>query len=65
MTSIIQGNHDLKKILVAPRIFLKSIFFLIPNIRNTFKKLLISHRFAKRTFERKKCHISNDFDFIF
>ena len=48
---VIQTNLDLRKILVAAKIFLKSRFFPISNIRNNLKKLLLSHRFAKSTFE--------------
>ena len=40
--------------LVTPKIFLKSRFFLISNRKNALKKLLIRHRFAKWTSETMK-----------
>jgi hypothetical protein len=51
----IQTSLDLRKILVAAKIFLKSRFFLISNMRNNLKKILISLiDFAKLTFEGMK-----------
>ena len=43
---MVQLTFDLKKILVAPKIFLKSKFFLISNARNKHQKLLSKHKIA-------------------
>ena len=39
----VQSNLDLRKILVTPKIFLKSRCFLISNTRNNHKKLQIEN----------------------